>query len=75
MVAKLKIEMSAFSRTYVRSRADYLYRGFQFTQKLEGMFTDMKISEESVVSFRNYLNRNGVGFEKYIPGGLVLMAI
>ena len=29
-------------------------RGFQFTQKLEGMFTDMRISAEGVNSFRNY---------------------
>ncbi|KAK4686027.1 cullin 3, partial [Tremellales sp. Uapishka_1] len=33
--------------------------GFQFTQKLEGMFTDMKISWESANTFRNYLNRHG----------------
>ncbi|CAD6563777.1 MAG: Cullin-3 [Tremellales sp. Tagirdzhanova-0007] len=33
--------------------------GFQFTQKLEGMFTDMRISAESVVTFGNYLNRHG----------------
>ncbi|KAK8853446.1 hypothetical protein IAR55_004152 [Kwoniella newhampshirensis] len=33
--------------------------GFQFTQKLEGMFTDMRVSAESGNSFRNYLNRHG----------------
>lgn len=32
--------------------------GFQFTQKLEGMFTDMRISAESVSAFRNYSARN-----------------
>lgn len=35
-------------------------RGFQFTQKLEGMFTDMRLSAEGVNTFRNYLNRHGV---------------
>jgi cullin 3 len=35
-------------------------RGFQFTQKLEGMFTDMRISAEGANTFRNYLNRHGV---------------
>ncbi|WRT70000.1 uncharacterized protein IL334_006993 [Kwoniella shivajii] len=33
--------------------------GFQFTQKLEGMFTDMRLSNESANSFRNYQNRHG----------------
>ncbi|WWC64830.1 uncharacterized protein I303_107444 [Kwoniella dejecticola CBS 10117] len=33
--------------------------GFQFTQKLEGMFTDMRLSNESANTFRNYLNRHG----------------
>jgi cullin 3 len=33
--------------------------GFQFTQKLEGMFTDMRISSESANTFRHYLTRNG----------------
>ncbi|WVW86394.1 hypothetical protein I302_108440 [Kwoniella bestiolae CBS 10118] len=33
--------------------------GFQFTQKLEGMFTDMRLSNESANSFRNYLTRHG----------------
>ncbi|ORY31654.1 Cullin [Naematelia encephala] len=33
--------------------------GFQFTQKLEGMFTDMRISAESGNAFRNYLGRHG----------------
>ncbi|ORX40451.1 Cullin [Kockovaella imperatae] len=33
--------------------------GFQFTQKLEGMFTDMRISSEGATTFRNYLNRHG----------------
>ena len=35
-------------------------RGFQFTQKLEGMFTDMRISNEGIYVFRNYQNRHGV---------------
>ncbi|KAK6909140.1 Cullin 3 [Kwoniella mangroviensis CBS 10435] len=33
--------------------------GFQFTQKLEGMFTDMRLSNESANTFRNYLTRHG----------------
>ncbi|WVQ94930.1 hypothetical protein IAU59_002016 [Kwoniella sp. CBS 9459] len=33
--------------------------GFQFTQKLEGMFTDMRVSTESANSFRNYNTRHG----------------
>ena len=33
--------------------------GFQFTQKLEGMFTDMRVSAESANTFRNYINRHG----------------
>ncbi|TXT15801.1 hypothetical protein VHUM_00304 [Vanrija humicola] len=32
--------------------------GFQFTQKLEGMFTDMRLSAESINSFRNYMSKN-----------------
>ena len=40
-------------------------RGFQFTQKLEGMFTDMRISNEGATTFRNYLNRNGVSRHPY----------
>jgi cullin 3 len=38
--------------------------GFQFTQKLEGMFTDMRLSAESATTFRHYQNRHGaVPFE------------
>lgn len=33
--------------------------GFQFTQKLEGMFTDMRISAESANSFRHYADKQG----------------
>ncbi|WVR09639.1 hypothetical protein IAU60_006712 [Kwoniella sp. DSM 27419] len=33
--------------------------GFQFTQKLEGMFNDMRTSNESANTFRNYNNRHG----------------
>lgn len=33
--------------------------GFQFTQKLEGMFNDMRMSVESASAFRNYLGRHG----------------
>ncbi|KAL1410816.1 hypothetical protein Q8F55_001759 [Vanrija albida] len=32
--------------------------GFQFTQKLEGMFTDMRLSAESANSFRNYMGKS-----------------
>lgn len=40
-----------------------LCRGFQFTQKLEGMFTDMRISNEAANSFRNYSQRKGVSLQ------------
>lgn len=33
--------------------------GFQFVQKLEGMFNDMRLSAESANTFGNYLNRHG----------------
>lgn len=29
--------------------------GHQFTQKLEGMFTDMKVSADTMVAYRTYL--------------------
>lgn len=34
--------------------------GYQFTSKLEGMFTDMKTSADTMESFRNYLASRGV---------------
>lgn len=37
-----------------------MYRGFQFTQKLEGMFSDMRISAEGAKTFRDYQQRHGV---------------
>lgn len=33
--------------------------GYQFVQKLEGMFTDMRLSAEAVNTFGNYQNRHG----------------
>lgn len=33
--------------------------GFQFTHKLEGMFSDMRLSSESAHNFRNYITRHG----------------
>lgn len=59
MVAKLKVEMLVLSCHDIADLADRL-RGFQFTQKLEGMFTDMRISNEAANSFRNYSARQGV---------------
>lgn len=35
-------------------------RGFQFTQKLEGMFNDMRLSVEGANTFGAYLNKHGV---------------
>lgn len=57
MVAKLKLEMWVH---WVVRVARLTGRGFQFTQKLEGMFTDMRISAEAANSFRNYVTRQGV---------------
>jgi cullin 3 len=31
--------------------------GFQFTQKLEGMFHDMKLSDDHIGHYRTYLER------------------
>lgn len=35
-------------------------RGFQFTQKLEGMFTDMRLSAEGANALRNYLAKKNI---------------
>lgn len=32
--------------------------GFQFTQKLEGMFHDMKISNDTMAAFKNALGKS-----------------
>ncbi|WVQ83655.1 hypothetical protein IAT38_005798 [Cryptococcus sp. DSM 104549] len=37
--------------------------GFQFTQKLEGMFTDMRISSESAIHFRNDARHGQLPFD------------
>ncbi|WVQ75637.1 hypothetical protein IAR50_005266 [Cryptococcus sp. DSM 104548] len=37
--------------------------GFQFTHKLEGMFTDMRVSKESDVAFRKYEAAQGVALD------------
>ncbi|KAG7451148.1 Cullin-domain-containing protein [Guyanagaster necrorhizus] len=34
--------------------------GYQFTQKLEGMFNDMKVSIDTMNEFRNYLQKPGI---------------
>ncbi|CDO78180.1 hypothetical protein BN946_scf184797.g6 [Trametes cinnabarina] len=34
--------------------------GYQFTQKLEGMFHDMKISAETLQAYRDYLAKNSI---------------
>jgi cullin 3 len=34
--------------------------GYQFTSKLEGMFTDMKLSADTMEGFRNYLQNTAV---------------
>jgi len=34
--------------------------GYQFTSKLEGMFTDMKLSADTMEGFKNYLQSGGV---------------
>lgn len=35
--------------------------GYQFTQKLEGMFHDMKISADTIQAYRKYLEGTTVG--------------
>lgn len=35
--------------------------GYQFTQKLEGMFHDMKLSAEMMQQYRSYLEKTTVG--------------
>lgn len=37
--------------------------GFQFTQKLEGMFTDMRLSSESANQFRTFVQNNPCPFD------------
>ena len=34
--------------------------GYQFTQKLEGMFNDMKISNDTMEAFRTHLDHTSV---------------
>jgi cullin 3 len=34
--------------------------GFQFTKKMEGMFNDMKLSTDVMVSYRDYLAKTTV---------------
>lgn len=34
--------------------------GYQFTQKLEGMFNDMKISSDMMEAYRDHLSRNAL---------------
>ncbi len=41
--------------------------GYQFTSKLEGMFNDMKISAETMESFRNFLAQHGVRTRTRFP--------
>lgn len=38
--------------------------GYQFTSKLEGMFTDMKLSSDAMEGFKNYLRNLQVSFLK-----------
>lgn len=49
--------------------------GYQFTSKLEGMFTDMKLSNDTMDGFKTYLNNmadNGVGGAAGPLGGIEL---
>jgi cullin 3 len=39
--------------------------GYQFTQKLEGMFHDMKLSADTMDVYRNHLAKTTVGFATY----------
>jgi cullin 3 len=39
--------------------------GFQFTQKLEGMFNDMKVSSDTMKAYQNHLAKTTVNF--YVP--------
>jgi len=34
--------------------------GYQFTSKLEGMFTDMKVSKETMESYKNFTTLSNV---------------
>lgn len=36
--------------------------GFQFTQKLEGMFNDMKVSVDAARAYKDYLSKTEVRF-------------
>lgn len=38
--------------------------GYQFTTKLEGMFTDMRLSKETMESYRNYQMMKNVFYTK-----------
>lgn len=40
-----------------------MFRGFQFTQKLEGMFKDMSISAEGAKTFRDYQQKHAVSYQ------------
>eukprot|EP01089_Gocevia_fonbrunei_P004190 TRINITY_DN14204_c0_g1_i1.p1 TRINITY_DN14204_c0_g1~~TRINITY_DN14204_c0_g1_i1.p1 ORF type:complete len:116 (-),score=26.85 TRINITY_DN14204_c0_g1_i1:91-438(-) len=46
--------------------------GYQFTSKLEGMFTDMKLSSDTMEAFKNYLQNadgdplNGVDMNVHV---------
>eukprot|EP00029_Vermamoeba_vermiformis_P007606 TRINITY_DN3335_c0_g1_i1.p1 TRINITY_DN3335_c0_g1~~TRINITY_DN3335_c0_g1_i1.p1 ORF type:complete len:736 (+),score=314.22 TRINITY_DN3335_c0_g1_i1:44-2251(+) len=42
--------------------------GYQFTSKLEGMFTDMKLSADTMESFKNYVQNN----DQNLLGGIDL---
>ncbi len=64
MIAKLKVysffnpSLPSISNMYL---CDWQTEcGYQFTSKLEGMFTDMKLSSDTMEGFKNYLQTTGV---------------
>lgn len=66
MVAKLKVGplAHALARLFKRLDADLdmprikVECGYQFTQKLEGMFNDMRSSDETMAAYRSHLARS-----------------
>ncbi len=43
--------------------------GYQFTQKLEGMFNDMKVSVDTMNEFKNYLQKPGISVRNMAVSG------
>ena len=44
--------------------------GYQFTQKLEGMFHDMRISSDAMEAYREYLSKTTVSDSRISPNSL-----